>query len=119
MEAYVTQNFDECYERVVNGSSDFFYLLTSTALVAANQRYCGKLTVVGESFFDTSLSFLLPKGSNLTETFSVETLNLQNEGKLQSAFSYATRNKCPDVTDPTVVSILLSAHVEASARSSV
>lgn len=72
-------------------------------LDAVNGRYCGKLAQVGSPFFHTTISFVLPKKSNLTNAFSKETLKLREEAKLVTGPNFADKLKCPNVTDPTLV----------------
>jgi hypothetical protein len=82
------------------GSCEFFMAATSTVTVAAETVYCGKLRVVGQPFYRISTGFTLPKGSNLTEALSKETLKLLQQDKLPSAVAYGTANiKCPHGSD--------------------
>lgn len=88
---------------MADGKCDWFYAFASSVMEAANGRYCKILSPVGSPFFDTTISYILPKSSNLTEVFSMETLKLREEGKLETARNLANKRKCPSVTDPTMV----------------
>lgn len=65
-------------------------------------RYCGELTAVGQSFWETSVGFLLPQNSSLTKPMSWETLLLQEQDKLISSKASAEREQCQEITDATL-----------------
>jgi hypothetical protein len=90
----MTANTDAC---------EFFMGSSGTLAVAAETVHCGKLSVVGEPFYTISSGFALPKGSNLTEIMSEETLKLQLQDKIPSVLEFGTDNiKCTPVRDTQV-----------------
>jgi hypothetical protein len=74
-------------------------------LWAANSKaYCGKLAAAGDSFFQSSVGFVLPKNSPYTLNFSTATLELRELGKVPSSADYVEkRRSCPPLTNPTLV----------------
>jgi hypothetical protein len=100
----LAQSFDEAFEGVLTGKYDYFYTLGGQVAWAATGRYCGKLVAVGNSFFQNSVGYLLPKDSNLTAEFSKATLQLRETDKLQSISEFIhERQKCPPLMNPTLV----------------
>jgi hypothetical protein len=91
------------FENVEKGVCDYFYTLSGQILSQTSNRYCGKLTPVGDPFFETSVGFLLPLGSPWTKNLSRGTLFLLEENKLQTSEQYANSiSKCLSVTDTTL-----------------
>jgi hypothetical protein len=100
----LAQSFDEAFEGVLKGKYDYFYTLGGQVAWAASGKYCGKLAAVGNSFFQNSVGYLLPKDSNITAAFSKATLQLRETDKLQSISEYVhERQKCPPLVNPTLV----------------
>lgn len=95
-------SFEAGFQAVLEGSCDYFYTLEGQVLSQSRGRYCGKLTAVGRKFFETSVSFILPRNSNLTLPISLTTLRMREEDKLVSASTFAEREWCPDITDATL-----------------
>lgn len=89
--------FSAGLDAVAKKECRFFLALSSTMTVATENTYCGTLSVVGETFFPVSISVVLPKGSNLTEAFSVATMNFQQEDTLQTPVEYGAPRKCNTV----------------------
>lgn len=98
----IVKSFSEGFSSVEDEVCDYYYTLQGQVLTQTKGRFCGRLTAVGKSFFDTNVGFILPKGSALTSVMSEETLILREADKLESSFSFADDQKCPDVTDPTI-----------------
>lgn len=74
--------FSQGLEDVAEKRCRFFFALTSTLTVGAENKYCDILSVVGDPFFPVPISVVLPKGSNLTEPISIATLNFQQSDSL-------------------------------------
>lgn len=98
----MVSSFGQGFRNVKNGACDYYYTLQGQILTQSRGRYCGQLTAVGKPFFDTSVSFVLPKNSSLTSLMSMETLLLREVDLLESSSKYADRLSCPEVTDATI-----------------
>jgi hypothetical protein len=105
----IVHSFDEGFDGVLNGNYDYFYSLAGQVAWAANGKYCGKLALVGDSFFQNSVGFLLPRNSALTNEMSRGILQLREMDKIPSSTEYALRSKkCPPIMNPTLVRLLRS-----------
>jgi hypothetical protein len=105
----IVHSFDEGFDGVLNGNYDYFYSLAGQVAWAANGKYCGKLALVGDSFFQNSVGFLLPRNSALTNEMSRGILQLREMDKIPSSTEYALRSKkCPPIMNPTLVRLFRS-----------
>jgi hypothetical protein len=84
-------------------SCDFFFASGGTTQWHVTGEFCKRLSIVGSSFYDIDLSFVLPQQSNLTSLMSNETLRLRETGQLQSAADYTRVNLPQCITSPTAV----------------
>jgi hypothetical protein len=100
--------FDDGFLNVEAGNCDFFFNLGGQVLFEANERHCGKLITVGKLFFETTVAFVLPKGSNLTDTISMETLRLREEKQLVNSTQYTHQFVCHANGSSTLVSLEVS-----------
>jgi hypothetical protein len=87
-----------------NGSS-YYYSLAAKIKWASEGEYCGKLAAVGDRFFPTSVSFVLPKNSPYTDAMSSATLVLRELDLIPSSTDYVEeRTQCAPLTNPTLAS---------------
>jgi hypothetical protein len=92
------------FARVLDGTCDYFFTLGGQILWETNGRYCNSLSVVGAPFFQTTVSILLPKQSNLTEPMSLATLRLREENQIMNSSQYANQFTCNVQSSSTIVS---------------
>jgi hypothetical protein len=105
----IVHSFDEGYDGVLSGKYDYFYSLGGQVAWAATGKYCGKLALVGDSFFQNSVGYLLPRNSVLTNEFSRAILQLREMDKIPLSTDYAEhRDTCPPIMNPTLVRIPVS-----------
>jgi hypothetical protein len=95
--------FDDGFTNVEAGNCDFFFNLGGQVLFEANGRHCDTLIAVGHPFFETSVGFVLPRQSNLTDTMSMETLRLREENQLVNSTQYAHQFVCHANSSSTLV----------------
>jgi hypothetical protein len=89
-----------------NGSL-YYYSLASKIKWAAEGDYCGKLAAVGDSFFQASISFVLPRNSPYSDDMSSATLRLRELALIPSSRDYVEERKhCPPLTNPTLASFV-------------
>jgi hypothetical protein len=101
------QSFNDGFAKVYNGEYDYFYTLGGHIRWIADGEYCGKLAAVGDSFFQTSVSFVLPKNSPYTDAMSSATLVLRELDLIPSSTDYVEeRKQCAPLTNPTLASIV-------------
>lgn len=81
-------------EKLEKGVVDFFLGPRNSAVVFAQGRFCGTLTQVGEEFFNNTLSFVLPKNSNMTRQLSYVTLELGRQNKIPGVIAYGSPRPC-------------------------
>jgi hypothetical protein len=92
---------------VYNGEYDYFFTLGGHIRWIADGEYCGKLAAVGDSFFQTSVGFVLPKNSPYTDAMSSATLVLRELDLIPSSTEYVEeRKQCAPLTNPTLASIV-------------
>jgi hypothetical protein len=96
--------FDDGFTNVEAGICDFFFNLGGQVLFEANGRHCDTLIAVGHPFFETTVGFVLPRKSNLTDTMSMETLRLREENQLANSTQYAHQFVCHANSSSTLVS---------------
>lgn len=64
-------------------------------MTAVHGRYCEKLAIAGRPFAEGGLSFILPKGSEYSESLRKATLELRSEGQIDSLEDHFERKgKC-------------------------
>eukprot|EP00178_Gracilaria_changii_P005831 TRINITY_DN1994_c0_g1_i5.p1 TRINITY_DN1994_c0_g1~~TRINITY_DN1994_c0_g1_i5.p1 ORF type:complete len:420 (+),score=42.21 TRINITY_DN1994_c0_g1_i5:736-1995(+) len=80
-------SYEALFDAVAEGRCKYGVVLETAITAAIRERYCGHFVVVGQPIEGGGLSMLLPKGSNLTETMSIATLELQRN----QTSSYLTR----------------------------
>jgi len=87
--------YEEGNSKVASKQCKFFLASGATTQDAANGRYCGDVTTTGQSFFRGGVSFILPRNSNLTLSFSEETMDLRIEDALDTLpIFFAKRGMC-------------------------
>lgn len=79
---------------VATGKCKYLLALTSTVTVAAEGKYCNALSVVGDPFIHTAVSFVLPKNSGLTQHISAATVSFKQQDKLRTPLEYGVKQKC-------------------------
>jgi hypothetical protein len=105
----IVDSFEIGFESVRAGFCDYFFTLGGQVLWQVNGRYCNSLMAVGKPFFHTSVGFVLPKNSNLTNLLTLETLRLRQENQLINSTQYAGRFTCNNDSNFTLVSCFFPA----------
>jgi hypothetical protein len=100
----IVDSFESGFQNVRAGTCDYFFTLGGQILWQVNGRYCNSLMAVGKPFFHTSVGFVLPKNSNLTDFLTLDTLRLRQENQLINSTQYASRFTCNIDSNFTLVS---------------
>ncbi|CDF33667.1 unnamed protein product [Chondrus crispus] len=75
----------------------YMLTLSSSGNELTQREYCGRLLVTGEPALRTGLSFVLPRGSNMTSHLSEKTVFLTDAGVLPTPERYLrATGKCPE-----------------------
>lgn len=99
----IVDSYNELVAKTASKECKFSFALGSTLLDAASGRYCDILVPTGEPFFEGGTSFVLPRGSNFTQSMSNETLILKAQGLLPSIQEYLrTETSCRLSTSPVL-----------------
>lgn len=77
----------------------FLLALTSTVTGAAHGRYCNILSVVGDTFSQAPVSFVLPKDSNLTAHIDAATVSFQQRDTLLTPIKHVVQQECKGATE--------------------
>lgn len=78
--------------------------LRSVVAEEVNGRRCGKIVITGEPVFEKGLSFVLPKGSNLTDQLSVATETILLKHSIPNLREYNSRRGDCSLHDSTSLS---------------
>jgi hypothetical protein len=89
---------------VQTGECNYFYTLGGQVLWQVKGRYCNTLMAVGKPFFYTSVGYVLPKGSILTDPLTIATLQLRQEDQLVNSTEYSNIFTCNLDSNPSLVS---------------
>jgi hypothetical protein len=101
----VVNTYEDGFKLVLSGGCDYFYSVGANILRNTNGKYCGRLSTVGAPFYDSSLSYLLPKNSSLTTPISLATLSLRDTNSLVSVQEFNSKQLCRSQVSAAVVSI--------------
>lgn len=77
-----------------NNTVDYFFSLEGSVASTIN-RHCDEFVAAGESFFQTSVAFVLPKKSSYLEIFNSETRRLREQDAFTTVQSLIEETKCP------------------------
>lgn len=92
---------DDLLRKTASKECKYSIVMGSAALHAIMGRYCGILIQAGEAFLEGGVSFVLPRGSPLTEDLNNATLQLNEEGALSTVLYYLIKQqRCPLYVDP-------------------
>lgn len=84
-------SYADLSDKVATGECQFAVALKATLHWSASNKYCGKVELIGKPFFNTGLSFVLPKGSPYLDELSRATLALRNHDSIPSPDQYISR----------------------------
>jgi hypothetical protein len=100
-------SFEEGFKGVQSGICNYFYTLGGQILWQVKGRYCNSLMAVGKPFFYTSVGYVLPKGSILTEPLTIATIQLRQEDQLVNSTEYSNTFTCNLDSNPSLVSFVI------------
>ena len=96
-------NIRHGFHLVRTGQADYFFSLEGSVTITAN-RNCSDIVSVGESFFSTSVGFVMSKHDNqtLSDILSETTRILREQDSYETAQSIAARSSCDAVVDARI-----------------